>query len=138
MNWGWEMTSNVSKRSDRSSFYVNVCVAYLSAFKTFCILKWKKSIRFTCKNYLRNASFSTMLLCSAKDNWEFRMFSRGLKKILWTMCKFELKFPPFLHVVYRALISFKSYVLFFSLALHQQHKQFWIYFDISFHFFFWN
>lgn len=65
------------------------------------------SMRFTGKTFLRNATFSTMLLCTAKDYWELRTFSRGLIKRVFfmKMCRFQLKFLPFVHVVYGAALA---------------------------------
>lgn len=48
-------------------FYVSICVAYFSVFNVFLLLNEKRCMRFTGKIFLRNASFSSMLLCTAKD-----------------------------------------------------------------------
>lgn len=76
LNYGEEITSNVSKSSDHlgTVFYVSIYVSLTLVFlKHLCNLQ----VRIV----LTNTSLFTILLCIAKDYWKLKKFSVGLIKI---------------------------------------------------------
>lgn len=98
----------------RKHMFVLLILVFL---KYFLFLNEKDVCGLQERNFLSNASLSTMLLCTTKDYWELRIFFTWPNK--------TFKFSRFTHIYYEAhyAIYCKCILIFFLMIDNLIHKR---------------